>query len=404
MHDARFNVGLPSHPKTKRLMKRFAPQGGAAAWGLVCLILWTRQNRPTGDLSGLTDEDLELAIDWQGENGALIRELATVKFLEGAEETRRFHDWEDHQPWAAGQTERSKSSTWSALVRHHGKEGAIAKMPDYYESHIKPNKSDAKLTEKNAKRTASQESASKTDAPSPSPSPSPFPSPQNPPIAPQGADGVSPPAVESSSDDLAQVQQDTPASEPPAEEFDLETDPDEQMPNTLAQQQLAVSAKKKKRAAVEAIYEAYPKKVGRDKALESIAKRLKNGMSADVLLAKVELYAKAVDTWPPSDRQFVPNPATWFNQGRFADDPQTWLRGSINRLPSEVPAKKEGAAVASTAPAAPEGWQQGWVGSYGDIPCPEAWHLLSAAQKADVRGWLTSTATTTPATEGTDAP
>jgi hypothetical protein len=175
----------------------------------------------------------------------------------------------------------------------------------------------------------------------------------------------------------------------------------QEMPNTLASPPSSVSTKKRKEAA-EAIYEAYPKKVGKDKALPSIAKRLAAGMNADELLGKVQQYAQAVATWPPDDRQFVPNPATWFNQGRFGDDPQTWLRGSINRLPSELGAKKEGAGVASTAPAAPEGWQQGWVGSYGDIPCPEAWQLLSAAQKADVRGWLATHANAINATEGTD--
>jgi len=40
--DARISVGLPGHPKTKKLIKRL---GQAAAWNLVCLILWAAANR-----------------------------------------------------------------------------------------------------------------------------------------------------------------------------------------------------------------------------------------------------------------------------------------------------------------------------------------------------------------------
>ena len=172
--DARIAVALPQHPKMKRLIYRL---GVEAAWRLVCLWLWARQNRSDGNLEGLSDEDLELAVDWPASNGKLIEALATIGFLEGPEKKRRLHDWEDHQPWSAGENDRSKSSKWSALVRHHGFEAAKAMMPDYYESHAEQCERYAKRTPKHANACDASANASKNDAPSPSPSPSPSPIP-----------------------------------------------------------------------------------------------------------------------------------------------------------------------------------------------------------------------------------
>lgn len=73
------------------------------------------------------------------------------------------------------------------------------------------------------------------------------------------------------------------------------------------------------------IYAEYPRKVGREKALSAINVALKK-VKADDLLAKVKEYAQAVAQWPASEKQYVPNPATWFNQGRWEDDPETWKR------------------------------------------------------------------------------
>lgn len=78
--DARIAVGLPQHPKTKKLIKRL---GQAAAWNLVCLILWAASSRSDGDLSGLSDEDIELAADWTGADGAFVAALLEVRFLDG---------------------------------------------------------------------------------------------------------------------------------------------------------------------------------------------------------------------------------------------------------------------------------------------------------------------------------
>jgi uncharacterized protein YdaU (DUF1376 family) len=75
------------------------------------------------------------------------------------------------------------------------------------------------------------------------------------------------------------------------------------------------------------IYEAYPRKVGRDAALKAIAKAQKQLPAAD-LLAKVKAYAYATARWSDDDRKFIPHPATWFNRGSYHDDPATWARST----------------------------------------------------------------------------
>lgn len=70
------------------------------------------------------------------------------------------------------------------------------------------------------------------------------------------------------------------------------------------------------------IYDAYPKKVGRPAAIKAIQRAL-SVVEADMLLELTSAYAKSVEG---ADPQFIPHPATWFNQERYNDDPKTWPR------------------------------------------------------------------------------
>ncbi len=74
------------------------------------------------------------------------------------------------------------------------------------------------------------------------------------------------------------------------------------------------------RSIIEEIYQHYPKKVGKPQALKAIRKSLSK-MDPESLLEKTKAFALARKD---EDHQFTPNPATWFNQERYNDDPQTW--------------------------------------------------------------------------------
>lgn len=176
-NDARLSTALPAHPKTKKLLRRLGPGAG---WALVCLILWARENRPDGDLSGMSVEDIELAVDWSGENDAFVAALVAVGFLDGTENGYSLHDWDDHQPWAAGSEARSEKARWASLCRRHGRDEAARLMPDYF-SRISATSTGSPATSNGNPATSSDVAlldsarSRKTPAPSPSPYPSPYP-------------------------------------------------------------------------------------------------------------------------------------------------------------------------------------------------------------------------------------
>lgn len=74
---------------------------------------------------------------------------------------------------------------------------------------------------------------------------------------------------------------------------------------------------------------AYPKKVGKDAAKKSFAKVK---LDISVLLEAIEKQKKS-EQWTKDGGQYIPNPATWLNQGRWED---------------ELPEKKGGASNAGT--------------------------------------------------------
>ncbi|MDM8008613.1 MAG: helix-turn-helix domain-containing protein [Phycisphaerae bacterium] len=93
---------------------------------------------------------------------------------------------------------------------------------------------------------------------------------------------------------------------------------------------------------VEAIYAAYPRKVGRPKALEGIAKAIErirakgNPDPAAWLLGRTKLFASS----PAGDAgRFTPHPTTWFNQERYDDDEQEWHRNGERSGTSGGPAR-----------------------------------------------------------------
>lgn len=196
--DARISTSLPSHPKTKKLARRLGPAGPL---GCIYLFLWVACNRSDGDLAGMTDEDIELAVDWAGDEGAFVRAMADVGFLEGEPGSRMVHDWAEHNPWAAGASARSEKSSWAALCKQYGRAEAARRMPDYAQRIGAASEQHAGSKPESASGTtlAVPESASGTQlaeigsAPSPSPSPSRLlsdtsPSPSPPPTALSGAD------------------------------------------------------------------------------------------------------------------------------------------------------------------------------------------------------------------------
>lgn len=76
---------------------------------------------------------------------------------------------------------------------------------------------------------------------------------------------------------------------------------------------------------LQGIYSAYPRKVAPADALKAIAKAIAKGKTPAHLLERTKAYAAATALWAEDELRFIPHPATWFNGGRYDDDPKTWF-------------------------------------------------------------------------------
>lgn len=108
------------------------------------------------------------------------------------------------------------------------------------------------------------------------------------------------------------------------------------------------------------LFSAYPNRVSRQSALIAINASLKV-KSFEYLLARTKEYAECVSRWPTqyryhqeTGRDLCPTPATWFRDGRYDDDPETWRRIGGRTLPDTT--------QASFSLPEPSGWKE-WVTS-----------------------------------------
>ena len=137
------------------------------------------------------------------------------------------------------------------------------------------------------------------------------------------------------------------------------------------------ATKERKRGSIVAdaaqVYALYPKKVGQEDALRAISAALKKN-DLTYLLGKTNQFRECVESWPTSYRYFqdggdrCPHPASWFNAGRYADDPREWKRYGARSAPQNKIAAPE-----------PKDWQAEFP-DFTDRDKP--WHLLQPAQQA----------------------
>jgi hypothetical protein len=80
------------------------------------------------------------------------------------------------------------------------------------------------------------------------------------------------------------------------------------------------------------IYNACRKKVGKPEALIAIEKALvKPGITAEYLLERTQLHYKMTEGM---NLRYIPNPARWFTEERFNDDPATWKQDDDKKEPA----------------------------------------------------------------------
>lgn len=110
--DIRLSVGFWRHPKTVKLQRRL---GLEAVRSLQILWLWAAQSKPSGDLSGLDDEDISIAADWDGDVGVFASALSAIGFLDGESGGYSLHGWQENNGWASSEPTRSEKGRFSKM-------------------------------------------------------------------------------------------------------------------------------------------------------------------------------------------------------------------------------------------------------------------------------------------------
>jgi hypothetical protein len=98
------------------------------------------------------------------------------------------------------------------------------------------------------------------------------------------------------------------------------------IPNTQYPNTLSTPKRLETETAFSQFWEAYPKKVGKDAASKSFSKRIKEGVSVEAMTLALVKQRESLD-WQRDDGRYIPNPATWLNQGRWMDEGVTLVDG-----------------------------------------------------------------------------
>lgn len=107
----------------------------------------------------------------------------------------------------------------------------------------------------------------------------------------------------------------------------------------------------------EQFWTAYPRKIGKKAALHAWQKAT-DKPGVDVIMQAIE-SAKKTDQWTKDNGQFIPHPATWLNQGRWADSVTVLSNGHLNQ--TKIPP--------FPGPEDPIG-RNSWRQAYGDPTAP----------------------------------
>ena len=89
---------LPGHIKIGKLRDGLKLKNRYEAVGLiVCIWSWAAVHAPSGDLAGVSAQDLADAAGWRKSAKSLLEALVAAGFLDRSDEGLTLHDWDGHQ-------------------------------------------------------------------------------------------------------------------------------------------------------------------------------------------------------------------------------------------------------------------------------------------------------------------
>lgn len=86
--------------------------------------------------------------------------------------------------------------------------------------------------------------------------------------------------------------------------------------NGNRKESVSISEKERKDDKFDVFWKAYPRKIGKEDARKAFAKVK---VPVETLLSAIEQQTRS-EQWTRENGRFIPNPATWLNQGRWEDE------------------------------------------------------------------------------------
>jgi len=75
-------------------------------------------------------------------------------------------------------------------------------------------------------------------------------------------------------------------------------------------------------------WKSYPKKVGKDAAETAWNRKVKTAETVTEIMQALETQTTS-EAWTKEEGRFIPNPATWINQGRWKDETESSARSAF---------------------------------------------------------------------------
>ena len=115
--DFSVSITFTSNPNTSLLRRQY---GTDAAWTLLELWTWGTINRASGIFTGMNEDQIEAAADWNGERGELIKALLAFEWLTKTQDSvYALHEWAETNPWAADADNRSDKARLSSMAKNY---------------------------------------------------------------------------------------------------------------------------------------------------------------------------------------------------------------------------------------------------------------------------------------------
>ena len=115
---------LFEHVKLRKLCRLLSIPRPHAIGYLECLTHYVGDHHYDGDLSSLSDDDIEEAAEWQGEPGKFLAACIEVRLIDRDAAGTRLHDWLDWRPdyvrKRAWRAEQRKNRDLQPKTAHNG--------------------------------------------------------------------------------------------------------------------------------------------------------------------------------------------------------------------------------------------------------------------------------------------